>query len=58
MYLSDMRLSNVEISVAHAAPSVTEIAPKSPLPISYVLTKPGWYGFPAAAPKVSRYRSV
>ena len=30
MYLSDMRLSNVEISVAHAASSVTEIAPKSP----------------------------
>ena len=30
MYLSDLRLSNVEISVAHAASSVTEIAPKSP----------------------------
>jgi len=30
MYLSDMRFSDVEISVAHAASSVTEIAPKSP----------------------------
>ena len=34
MYRYDMPLSNVEISVAHVASSVTEIAPKSPLPIT------------------------
>ena len=58
MYLSDLRLSNVEISVAHAASSVTARNRAEITRLVMCEQKPGWYAFPIGALKVLRYRSV